>query len=185
MKTFIRISLLGLGIILGLCIVAAMKPDSFRVERNIVIDAPPESVFPLLNDLREYTRWSPYEGRDPAMQRSFSAVTTGKGASYAWHGNKYVGSGRMQITDSRPGQQVLIQLDFESPMEAHNSVVFSLVPTGSGSTVSWAMEGPMPFISRLFSIFMDFDTMVGTDFATGLAKLKTLAETPQHAAPLQ
>jgi uncharacterized protein YndB with AHSA1/START domain len=178
MKTFIRISLLGLGIIVGLCIVAAFKPDSFRVERNIVINAPAESVFPLMNDLREFTRWSPYEGRDPAMHKTFSAVTAGKGASYAWDGNNEVGAGRMEITDSRPAQQVLIQLDFERPMEAHNSVVFSLAPAGTGTQVSWAMEGPMPFMSKLFSLFMNFDTMVGNDFAAGLEKLKVLAETP-------
>ena len=178
MKTFIRISLLGLGIILGLCIVAAFKPDSFRVERSIVINAAPEKIFPLMNDLREFTRWSPYEGRDPAMQKTFSAVTAGKGASYAWNGNDQVGAGRMEITDSRPVQQVLIQLDFERPMEAHNSVVFSLVPSGTGTTVSWAMEGPMPFVSKLFSIFMNFDSMVGNDFAAGLEKLKLLAEKP-------
>ena len=178
MKTFIRISLLALGIILGLCIVAAFKPDSFRVERNIVINAPAEKVFPLMNDLREFTRWSPYEGRDPAMQKTFSAITTGKGASYAWDGNNDVGAGRMEITDSRPMQQVQIQLDFQRPMEAHNNVVFSLSPMGTGTQVSWAMEGPMPFVSKLFSIFMNFDSMIGNDFASGLEKLKTLAEQP-------
>jgi hypothetical protein len=176
MKTFIRISLLGLGIIVGLCIVAAFKPDSFRVERNIVIHAPAERIFPLMNDLREFTRWSPYEGRDPAMQKTFSAVTAGKGASYAWDGNNDVGAGRMEIIDSRPAQQVLIQLDFARPMEAHNNVVFGLAPGSAGTKVTWAMEGPMPFMSKLFSLFMNFDTMVGNDFAAGLEKLKALAE---------
>jgi uncharacterized protein YndB with AHSA1/START domain len=185
MKTFIRISLLGLGTLIGLCIVAALKPDHFRVERSIVINAPAETIFPLINDLRQFTRWSPYEDRDPAMHKTFSANSTGHGARYAWDGNKEVGSGRMEIIDSRPLQQVMIQLDFERPMEAHNSVVFSLAPSDSGSTVRWAMEGPMPFVSRLFSIFMDFDAIVGTDFATGLANLKALAEQPQQAAPLQ
>ena len=176
MKTFIRISLLGLGIIVGLCVVAAFKPDSFRVERTIIIHAPAERIFPLINDLREFTRWSPYEGRDPAMQKTFSPVSSGRGASYAWDGNREVGAGRMEITDSRSPQQVLIQLDFERPMEAHNNVVFSLTPADAGTQVSWSMEGPMPFMSKLFSLFMNFDTLVGNDFAAGLEKLKALVE---------
>lgn len=184
MKIFIRISLLALGIILGLCIVAAMKPDSFRVERSIVIDAPAEKIFPLVADLRAFTRWSPYEARDPAMQRTFSAATSGPGASYAWDGNKDVGAGRMEILSSEAPRTVVIQLDFQRPMEAHNTVVFALAPnaggngdgSSKGTRVSWSMEGPMPFVSKLFSIFMNFDTMVGKDFEAGLDNLKTLAE---------
>jgi hypothetical protein len=31
---------------------AATKPDTFRVQRSASINAPPETIFPLLNDLR-------------------------------------------------------------------------------------------------------------------------------------
>lgn len=182
MKTFIRISLLALGIVIGLCIVAAMKPDQLRVERSVLIHAPADKIFPLLNDLREFTRWSPYEGRDPAMRKTFSAVTSGRGASYAWDGNNEVGAGRMEITDSRAGERVVIQLDFMRPMEGHNIVRFTLVPGANGTTASWSMEGPLPFISRLFSLFLNFDSMIGNDFAAGLEKLKALAEQPATQA---
>ena len=187
MKTFTRISLLAVGIILGLCIVAALKPDSFRVERSIVINAPAEKTFPLMNDLREFTRWSPYEGRDPEMKKTFSTVTAGRGAYYSWDGNKQVGAGRMEITQSIPLQQVIVQLDFSRPFEAHNVVAFGLTPIAGGTRTTWAMEGPMPFISKLMSIFLDFDHMVGKDFEDGLEKLKMLAEKaekPIQAAPI-
>lgn len=183
MKTFIRISLLAIVIVIGLCIVAAMKPDHFRVERSVVIHAPAERIFPLMNDLREFTRWSPYEGRDPAMQKTFSAVTAGRGASYTWDGNNQVGAGRMEITDSRALQQIVVQLDFARPMPGHNIVVFSLTPAASGTTASWSMEGPLPFLSRLFSLFLNFDSMIGNDFSLGLEKLKALAEQHPSISP--
>lgn len=174
---FKKISLLALGIIVGLLIVAALKPDEFRVERSISIKAPPEKIFPLVNDLRAFGTWSPYEKLDPAMQRSYSGPASGKGAVYAWKGNDKVGEGRMEITSSTPPDSVLIQLDFLQPFEAHNTAAFTLKPEGGGTTVTWAMFGPAPFVSKLMSIFFSMDKMIGQDFETGLANLKTLAET--------
>ncbi len=176
MSSFRRISLIAAGIILALCGIAASKPDTFRVERSISIKAPADRIFPLINDLHNFTRWSPYEGRDPAMQKSFSPLTTGRGASYAWAGNSEVGEGRMEIIGSTAPGRIIIQLDFSSPIEAHNMVEFALASAGADTRVTWAMEGPMPFVSKLMSIFFSMDAMVGNDFEAGLAKLKNLAE---------
>lgn len=180
MHTFRRISLLALGIITVLCVYAASQPDSFRVERNTLIHAPVAHVFDLMNDLQAFSQWSPYTERDPAMQKTFGAITVGPGASYTWNGNKAVGAGRMEITQSQPLQRVVIQLDFTRPIEAHNLVVFSVTSEGGHTRAAWAMEGPMPFLSKLMSIFLDFDAMVGNDFSTGLEKLKVLAEQPNR-----
>ncbi|WP_410963956.1 SRPBCC family protein, partial [Salmonella sp. SAL4448] len=91
--------------------------------------------------LKAFTTWSPYEKKDPAMKRSFGAVTAGKGASYAWEGNKEVGQGSMEIVASGP-RQVLIKLDFLKPFEAHNMAEFGLEPRGDGTSVTWAIYGP-------------------------------------------
>jgi hypothetical protein len=71
---------------------------------------------------------------------------------------------------------VTIRLDFAKPFEAHNVVVFTLEPRGDATNVTWTMEGPMPFVSKLLSVFINMDRMVGTDFETGLANLKAVAE---------
>jgi hypothetical protein len=81
-------------------ILAATKPDTFAVRRAITVKAPPEKLFPLINDFHQWGSWSPYEHKDPAMKRTFSDVGSGKGAVYAWEGNKNVGSGRMEILDA-------------------------------------------------------------------------------------
>ena len=65
--------------IAGVLVFAATKPDTFRVQRAASIKAPPEKIFPLLNDLRSFAVWSPYEKKDPAMKRTYSGAPSGKG----------------------------------------------------------------------------------------------------------
>src|SRR5258707_9168251 len=92
-------------------ILAATKPDTFRVQRATTVKAPPEKIFPLINDFHQWGTWSPYENKDPAMKRSYSGAASGKGAVYAWDGNKNVGSGRMEILDTSAPSKIVIKLD--------------------------------------------------------------------------
>jgi uncharacterized protein YndB with AHSA1/START domain len=155
---------------------AATKPDTFRVQRVASIKAPPEKIFPYINDLRSFGTWSPYEKKDPAMQRTFSGPASGKGAVYEWDGDKNVGKGRMEIADTAPPSKVAIKLDFVRPFEAHNIVEFTLSPKGDSTDVTWAMQGPVPYVAKIMHVFVDMDSMVGKDFEAGLANLKTVAE---------
>ncbi len=175
LKTLAVIAVIAVVVIAGILIYAATKPDSFRVQRTASIKAPPDKIYALIADLKAWPAWSPYEKKDPAMKRSFGAVTAGKGATYAWEGNKDVGQGNMEILESSP-QKILIKLDFLKPFEAHNMGEFILVPKGDTTTVTWAIYGPSPYMSKVMSTFMDFDKMIGRDFEQGLADLKAAAE---------
>ena len=163
-------------LIAGVLVLAATKPDTFRVQRAASIKAPPEKVFAILNDFQKWGSWSPWEKKDPAMKRTFGAVTSGKGAKYAWEGNKDVGKGSMEITESSPSSRLTIKLDFIEPFEGHNIVDFTLEPKGDSTTVSWNIHGPMPFVSKVISVFCSMDSMIGKDFEAGLANLKAAAE---------
>ncbi len=163
-------------LIAGVLVLAAAKPDIFRVERKTVVNAPPEKVFALINDFKQWSLWSPWDKKDPAMKRNMSADTAGKGATYAWEGNKEVGIGSMEITDSAAPSRIRIKLDFAQPFEAHNLVTFTLTPQDKGTEVSWAMEGPTPYFAKIIHVFMNMDRMVGKDFEAGLAAIKAAAE---------
>ena len=175
LKTLAIIGAIVVVVIAGILIHAATKPDSFRVQRVVLINAPPDKVYPLINDLKAWPAWSPYEKKDPAMKRTFGAVTAGKGATYAWEGNKDVGQGSMEIIESGP-RKVLIKLDFLKPFEAHNVGEFVMDPKPDGTSVTWAIYGPSPYISKVVGTFLDMDDMIGRDFEKGLADLKTAAE---------
>jgi uncharacterized protein YndB with AHSA1/START domain len=160
----------------GVLAYAATRPDVFQVRRTATVQAPPEKIFPLINDFKSWTAWSPYEKKDPAMKRTYGATTAGKGATYAWDGDKNVGSGSMEIMDAPAPSRVTIKLDFKRPFEAHNVADFTLVPVEGGTNVSWSMSGPTPFFGKILHVFVDMDKMVGRDFETGLANIKAVAE---------
>jgi uncharacterized protein YndB with AHSA1/START domain len=161
-------------------VLAAGKPDEFRVQRSISIDAPAARIFESIDSFHRWPTWSPWEKMDPAMQRTHSGATSGKGAIYEWQGNNKVGQGRMEIMESNAPRRIVIKLDFLKPFEAHNTAEFILTPQGDERTdVSWAMSGPTPFIGKIMHVFMNMDKMVGKDFATGLANLKTVNELAQ------
>jgi hypothetical protein len=159
-------------------VLASTKPATFSIQRSAVMQAHAETIFPLISDFHQWTKWSPWEHKDPALKRSYSGAENGKGAVYAWEGNKNVGCGRMEILDASLPSRITIKLDFFKPFEAHNTAEFTFVPErGAAATnVIWVMRGPSSFMSKVMQVFMDFDKMVGKDFETGLSNLKTLAE---------
>src|SRR5688500_15751411 len=104
--------------VLVVLVLAARQPDTFQVVRSTTINAPPEKIFPLINDFRQWPKWSPWEAKDPDMQRMIGGAESGKGATYAWEGDKNVGKGSMEIVESTPPRKVGLELDFERPFEA-------------------------------------------------------------------
>jgi carbon monoxide dehydrogenase subunit G len=165
-------------LIAGVLLYATTRPDTFQVERAIVIQAPPQKIYPMIEDFHRWAAWSPWERLDPTMHRAFSGAASGKGAAYAWEGNSKVGQGRMEIADASAPAKVTIQLDFLKPIEGHNIAEFTLQPEGAGTRVTWTMHGPSPYVSKLMGIFVSMDSLIGKDFETGLANLKAAAEQP-------
>ena len=170
-------AVLAIAIVIIL-ILASTKPATFSVRRSAVVQAPAEAIFPLINNFHQWVRWSPWEKRDPAMKRDYSGAESGKGAVYAWDGNKNAGSGRMEILDASSSSKITIKLDFFKPFEGHNTAEFTFVPEreAAATNVIWVMQGPSSFMSKVMQVFMDLDKMIGRDFETGLANLKTLTE---------
>ncbi|SEG44314.1 SRPBCC family protein [Bosea lathyri] len=179
----LKTTLLGLLAIATIAVIvvlvlAAMKPNTFSVQRSIAINAPPERVYPLISDFKAWGAWSPWEKKDPNLKRSFSGPDSGIGAAYAWAGDKNVGEGRMEIVEANAPSRIGLKLDFIKPFEAHNDVVFALQPQGAATNVSWTLTGPAPFFAKIIHVFFNMDRMVGGDFEAGLKALKAQAERP-------
>lgn len=176
-KVLFRLAML-LGILVaGVLIRAAMKPDEFTVMRKTVIAAPPEKIFPLIDDFHRWGEWSPWEKLDPTMTRTFDGPASGQGAVYAWKGNKDVGQGRMEIVGTESPNALDIKLDFIAPMRSTNATRFVLQHAPSGGTeVVWIMRGPADFPTKLMDTVIGMDRMIGKDFEAGLANMKAAAE---------
>ncbi len=148
--------------------------SSFELTRSTHIGAPPEQVLPLLEDFREWQKWSPWEGLDPALQRTFTGPAKGVGSHYAWAGNRQAGEGTMQILKADAGG-VDVDLRFLKPFKATNLTRFVLTPAAGGTDVDWIMSGErnalMGIMGKLY-----FDKAIAKDFDKGLAQLKAAAE---------
>ena len=176
MKFLKRLVLLLLVLLVVLVIVGYMLPKERELERSVVIDASPEQVFSLINDFREFNRWSPWAQIDPeGTQYEFSGPPAGTGAIMSWtseHPN--VGSGTQKILESVPFEKIRTELrfgGFETPAFA----TFTLQATDEGTEVTWAFESEMDgLIGRYMGLMLD--KWVGADYERGLALLKELTE---------
>jgi len=175
-EVYIGIAIAVLVLIVALLVFIGTRPADFRIERSAQIGASGDAIFAIINDLHQWGRWSPYDKRDPEMKKTFEGPPTGPGASYSWNGNKNVGEGRLTIVESKPGQLVSMKLEFTRPFKCTNRVNFTLTPAANGTLVSWIMDGRNNFMAKAFSLIINMDKMVGTDFESGLANLKAVVE---------
>jgi hypothetical protein len=169
------ISLIAAAGVAALLVTAALRPGSFQVARSATVQAPPARLHALINDLRQFNTWNPYDRKDPQVRGEYRGPQAGPGAAYHFQGNKDVGKGSIRIVDSAPAK-VTMELHMIEPFEGRNMVEFRLQPRGEATEVTWAMNGASPFIARLAGIFFDMDAMIGRDFEAGLAALKQRAE---------
>lgn len=172
---FIIVGIVMLGALGVVLFALATQPDTFRVQRAMTINAPADKLVGILTDLRRGAEWSPYEKKDPAMKKTFSGPANGPGAKLAWDGNSDVGAGSLTVADVTPSK-VTLNLAMTRPMNANNVVEYTFAPQGNTTTMTWAMHGPMPLISKVICVFLNFDRMIGADMERGLKDLKTLAE---------
>jgi len=164
------------AVVVILVVLVATRPSTFSVSRSMVINAAPDAVFPHVNDFHKWEAWSPWAKMDPNAKNSFSGLGAGVGATFAWSGNNKVGEGRMNITESRPNELILINLEFMRPMKATNLTEFTFRPDGNQTVVTWTMSGRNNFIAKAFGLIMSCDKMIGGQFEKGLAQMKSLAE---------
>lgn len=171
--------MIGLAVlVIGFVIVVATRPADFRVERSLVMNAPPEAAFAQANDFHNWNAWSPWAKIDPNAKNAFEGPNSGVGAVFKWDGNKDVGSGSMKIEESRPNEFIKIRLEFLKPFAAVNATEFTFVPQGNQTLVTWSMYGKNGFIGKAIGLFMDCEKMVGPMYEKGLASMKAIVEKP-------
>ena len=110
------------------------------------------------------------------MKTNFKGSDAQVGSVMEFDGNREAGSGKLEVLRLVPNRAVAIKLNMTSPFRAENLVEYRLTPEEAGTRFSWAMSGDGGFMGKLVSTFIDSEKMVAGDFETGIANLKTLAE---------
>ncbi len=170
--------MLGVVLVLvyfGMALLAAaiiLQPDRFSVTRAAVMAAPPQQVFPHINELRKWEAWSPWARLDPAAQIVYAGPPAGEGASFEWRGDKKAGAGRMTVVESRPFERVRLNLEMRKTFSASHDVVFLLTPeAGERTMVAWTQSGRNTLMSKAINLLTNREKRLGDQFERGLSNL--------------
>ena len=175
LKLLLITAVVILAVIICVLALAATKRARFNVQRSITVQAVPEKVFALINDLRRWPEWSANEPDDSTVRRSYSGASTGKGAVCDWEGTGRAGKGRIEIVESSPNR-IRLQVDWQKPFAARNINIFTLEPQGNATRITWVLDGENVFILKVMTVFVSADRLMGTHLEAGLASLKAAAE---------
>lgn len=166
-----------LGIVLLVVILAMLAPKTYDVSRSVVIEKPKNEVFTYLRSLKNQSEWSPWEKKDPNMQKEFKGTDGEVGAMTHWKGNKDVGEGEQEIINIVDGERIASELRFLKPWKSTSDAYLITEDEEAGSTkVTWGFSGKNKFPMSIMMLFMNMDKAVGKDFEEGLRDLKARLE---------
>lgn len=174
--TILRIAVVLAILIAAVLLFAATKPNTIHIQRSIRISAPPEKIFPLINDLHRWKDWDPQDREDATVTQTYSGPASGVGALSDWDSRGSAGKGRMTVLESLPLSKITIQVDFAKPFQTRNLNEFTLDPAGNATRVTWSWDGKNLYFMKVMGVFMNMDKMIGKHFETGLDNLKSVSE---------
>jgi carbon monoxide dehydrogenase subunit G len=172
----IKLLIIAVAIVAAILIFAATRPASIRVERSVRISAPPEKIFPLINDFHYWDGWAPQDREDSTMKRSYRGPEKGMGAVSDWVSKGSAGRGSMSVTESVAPTKVMVRADWTKPFQLTNVNEFTLEPAGDTTKVVWTFQGANVFPMKLMGVFANMDNVMGKHLETGLLSLKEAAE---------
>ena len=151
-----------------------LLPNEVSLQRQTVINAPPDKVFALVSGYKRFNEWSPWAELDPKAVYSFEGPESGVGAKMKWASNdQNVGAGSQTITEHVPNSHVAVDLDFGAM--GKSQAYWDLKPEGSGTSATCGFKMKLDgMMDRWFGLLME--RFIGPDYEKGLAKLKALAE---------
>lgn len=163
-------------LVVGLIGVGFVLPDKAKLERSIVIEAPPATVYTALNGFKQFNKWSPWAALGPNTTYTFEGPPVGVGAKQSWRSeDPSIGSGSHEIVEVVPFKRIRMRLIFDG-FASENYASFNLSPEGEGTRVVWVYESSFhgDLMGRYFGLMLD--RMLGPSYERGLAAFKTLAE---------
>lgn len=167
-------------------ITGILLPGTVEVTRTVEIDAPPETVFPLVSNLETWTEWTPWGEVDSRLE----GPAEGPGARRVWD-DPALGSGSLTILDARPpaspGAQRPASPDAPAPASVDYLVqvedaalrfegTISIEASGPGSVVTWTERADLGWNPILGWTALTLDESQGRQLDESLERLRQLAE---------
>ena len=156
-----------------LVIVGLLLPRHTRVEVSALVDAPPATVYALVNDFRRVDLWSPKTASDPNARVVYSGPPRGIGATVTWDG-VIVGSGTQTIVESRPYEHIATMINPGEAGEARTWFDFAQEDSKTRVTWGFAHDHGLNLVGRYFALLLS--GVVKREFENGIAALQELVE---------
>jgi uncharacterized protein YndB with AHSA1/START domain len=172
----LRIFVVAATVVIAILFYAASKPPVLVVQRATTINAPPEKVFAIVDDFRNWPKWNPQDRDDPTLTRTYRGTPSGTGAISDWSGKGESGKGTVTIAESVPYSKISIDADWTRPFQTHNVNEFDFSPADGGTKVTWTLRASNLFIMKVMGVFINMDKNIGVHLESGLANLKAVAE---------
>lgn len=165
-----------LVIVMLVVTLAVLGPKYYDVSRSKEIAKPKVEVFEFLKYLKNQQQWSPWDKKEPNMEKRFTGTDGEVGAVNYWKGKK-VGEGEQEITKIVEGERMEGELRFMKPFKStSDSYLIAEEISPKETKVIWGFKGKNAFPMTIIALFMNIDKMVGKDFEEGLQDLKVILE---------
>jgi effector-binding domain-containing protein len=127
------LSIVG-GLLALLLVIALFLPDKKVLSTSIIINSYPRPIYGMVNSLKNWDKWSPFNEMDPAMTSVFTGPDYGVGAKQTWKSKKN-GNGSMTILEAIFEKKVVLDLDLD--YGGKDSTLFLLERVPEGTKVTW------------------------------------------------
>lgn len=177
MKAFKYILFLLLIGFIGASIYIAVQPNEFKFSRSKIIKAPTPVVFDIVNDYKQWPRFSPWIEQDTAATLTYNEKTVGIDAGYAWNG-EILGVGNAKTLSLTENKTITQDIEFIEPFKSTSEINWDFETTEEGTKVTWTMSGIQDFKTKAYTIFGgSIEAQTASDFERGLYKLDSIAVT--------
>lgn len=170
-----------IGIILLLLIVVGIfLPTKLEVKKQIVINAPTNTVYSQIANLRNRVKWDPWLKLDSNATLEYTGSMVGEGAEMSWDSeNENVGTGSQKIVETELYKSIKLDLNFMENGVAKAGWTFEGQNDGS-TKVTWSFESETetPIIGGYLGLIIE--PMVEESYSEGLNNLKNTVESMEN-----
>ncbi|MDT8340465.1 MAG: SRPBCC family protein [Longimicrobiales bacterium] len=167
MKGFIAAVALLLLAFVG---VGLLLPRDWAVERTRLLAAPPEEVFPYLQDWDRFRQWSSLG----MVEGTRTGPVGGAGATFTWDDPQW-GAGVFRLTGVAPLEQVRYQVEVEGgTLRTYGE--FAVRRRDGGTELHWREEGSLGWNPLLAWFALGMERMQGQELEKALDRLQALLE---------
>jgi len=178
-----RLLAMLLVVVILIILVGFMLPRSITIERSRSFDHPAPILFEVLNDLRHFPQWSPWDSGGASLTYRREGPDAGPGAALIWNEGEQESAGRLWIIDNAFPRRIDLKMELgDSEVDSY----YAIESENGQQTVTWGMTvefSTFDLTGRYVGLMLP--ALIGPSYEDGLERLASyLSRTPGEVPPL-